>query len=195
MRKLSAILGLLAVLVFLFTFTLFSFLSPNFDLVHDVVSKLGAYNQPYATWWNITGFGVVGVLLSAFGVTYGKAINDNLIAALLAFFGIAFIGASIPAYLDSPSLTQTKIHFVIVTFCMAFWCLSLARITSNPALRKKTRIISNISAAFVVFAFIGYILNSGSVAIFQKLFFGGIFFWIVAISLDNLFSRDLNKTT
>lgn len=194
MRKRSAIFGFCAVFTFLSSLAVFASLSPDFNLLHDLVSKLGSHGQPYAVWWNLIGFGIVGILLGVFGATYGIAIGDTLVAVLLALFGASFVGAAIPAYLDSPNVTQTKMLFVAVTFSMAFWCLALARLTSKPAITRRVRTVSYVSTLFVVLAFIGYVVETTSAAIFQRLFFGGIFFWVVAISWDNLFTPKRGDT-
>lgn len=192
-RKLSSIFGLLAVFTFLISFSFFAFLSPDFNVIHDVVSTLGAHNEPYAVWWNVIGFGIVGVLLALFGLTYGRAMDDNVLAGCLTFFGVAFIGGSIPAYLGSLDIVQTKIHFVMITLSMAFWCFGLARLTSKPFVTRKVKMATYICLLFIGLAFITYLSEDASIAIFQRLFFGGIFLWIIVVSLESFIRQDIDN--
>lgn len=46
-------LGICAVGLFGFALVVFSILNPDFNPLHDYVSKLGAIGQPYALWWNL----------------------------------------------------------------------------------------------------------------------------------------------
>ncbi|MEM1406817.1 MAG: DUF998 domain-containing protein [Bacteroidota bacterium] len=78
----------------------FGFLNDNFSFINDFISKLGAKGQPYALWFNLSAFVVVGTLLFAFGLTYGQLLKDKVLSILLSFFGLGFAFTVIPVDLQ-----------------------------------------------------------------------------------------------
>ncbi len=187
MQKLSAIMGLSAIALFLVSLVSFGGLTPGFDFVNDAISLLGAIGQPYARAWNLIGFGLVGCLLSGFGVVYGLSIKDLTVSLLLGLFGLAFACISIPVQLDYPAAQQTRIHIAIVCVCMGFWCLSLARLQAKSAMNNTLIKYATVtSIVSIVLSGIGQAIDILSIAHFQRLFFCGIFFWIASVSISNL---------
>ncbi|MEM8937026.1 MAG: DUF998 domain-containing protein [Pseudomonadota bacterium] len=187
MRKLSAILGLSAIALFLGSLVSFASLTPGFDIVNDAVSLLGAAGQPYGTAWNVIGFVLVGFLLSGFGVVYGLSIQDPLVSLFLGLFGLACACIALPVQLDQPEALQTNIHIEIVCVCMAFWCFGLARLQAKGAMDNAlTRYASVVAVVAIVLSSVGQAIELLSIAHFQRLFFGGIFCWIVSVSISTL---------
>ena len=176
-------LGLSAVGLFAASFTLFSTLTEGFDPLNDVVSLLGARDQPLGLWWNIFGFMLVGVLIAGFGYRFGQAVKDRLTGVLLLLFGVTFMAIALPITSTGTNETQTAVHFVIVCLSMAFWCGALARLASLPAFTGRLKHISYGCCALVIAACACHGADLLTIAHFQRLFFGGIFLWIALISV------------
>jgi hypothetical membrane protein len=96
-RKAGGLLGLSSVIVFVGSLVVFGNLNENFSFVNDFVSKLGAYGEPNALWWNLLGFVLVGILLIRFGTAYANFIRDRLTGSLFAMFvvGIRYVAMAI----------------------------------------------------------------------------------------------------
>ena len=129
LQFLTASCGLLAVSVFVSSFVLFSCIHPDFDAMRDYISKLGGLGQPNAIFWNIVGFGAVGILLSAFGWLFGLCRNDRVLGACLLVAGVGFSLAAIPTDFSEPKSPQSAAHFASVCLSLAGFCLGLARLT------------------------------------------------------------------
>lgn len=95
-QKSAGIIGLLGVILFTFSFVIFGNLNTEFNFIDDFVSKLGARGELNAIWWNVIGFGFVGITLFGFGIYYRKILNDKLAGLLLALFGVGFACTSVP---------------------------------------------------------------------------------------------------
>jgi len=83
LKNATAILGIGTVAVFLLAYFVVGLLNPQFHLVYDFISKLGASGQPLATAWNLIGFGVVGILFAAFGFSLGLVLQDRWVGMCL----------------------------------------------------------------------------------------------------------------
>ncbi|MFK7906927.1 MAG: DUF998 domain-containing protein [Chitinophagales bacterium] len=128
-QRKTGILGLLSVIVFIASLILFGILNPEFNFVEDFVSKLGAKGEPNAFWWNLIGFGLVGIILFGFGIFYGKFLKDKLAGLLLAFFGIGFSFTALPIDMVDSNTSISKAHIVSICLALAFWLFGLARIS------------------------------------------------------------------
>lgn len=91
---------------------IFGNLNSGFNFKQDFVSKLGAAGEPYAIWWNLIGFGLVGLILIGFGINYGKVLNDKLAGYLLTLFGVGFTLTSVPIDMINSSTPISKVHIV-----------------------------------------------------------------------------------
>lgn len=187
MKTISSIFGIAAIGVFVLSFFVFAKLTPSFDIINDVVSELGAADQPFAMAWNLVGFVGVGILLAGFGITYGLAISDRLLAVLLGLFGLAYASISFPVQLHEPEALSTRMHIAIVCLAMALWCLSLARMNAKGVFANAiARNTSVTSIVLVILSVTGLGAEILSTAHFQRLFFGGIFLWVGGVSVSNL---------
>lgn len=175
--------GIAAIVVFLLSVAAIATLQGDFDPLRDVVSKLGAAGRPYGGLFNAVGFGVTGLLLAVFGISFGVSIGDRLVAVLLGLFGVAFTAIAAPAILDQPDTLATRIHIAIVCLCMGVWCISLARTVGRRDLSGPVRIVSYAAIVPVMLAVFGAAFDAVSPAVFQRLFFGGIFAWVLGVSL------------
>ena len=177
MAKISGWLGILSVALFACSLLLFGFLNPEFSFTHDYISRLGAKGEPYALWWNINGFILVGFLLTGFGFSYGKVLDDKIAGMLLALFGIGFAFTAIPINMADSTSPVSKAHVVAICLALACWLFGLSRVSYNPKLAKNIRARANITALLLVCAMIGFAADLWSMAITHRLVFGIVFGW------------------
>jgi hypothetical membrane protein len=182
MNRVAGILGLTAVGLFAFALAVFSVLNPEFRLLDDYISKLGALGQPYALWWNLIGFVTVGLLFAAFGLTYGRVLQDPPIAILLAFFGVGFAATGVPVDLGDEGAGFSKAHTVAICIGLAAFLFCLARMAHLPSFEKRTRQTANLAAAFIGVSIGGAALKLWSMPVTHRLVFAVVFGWLAATS-------------
>ena len=187
-RRITGILGILGVMLFLFALLLFGNLNPTFHFLNDFVSKLGAKGEPLALWWNLIGFAAVGIILIGFGIGYGIAIKDRLAGVLLALFGLGFTFTAIPMDMQEPDAPVSTAHILAICLSLAFWLFGLARISYHPQLEKSTRSRANITAVLIVVAMLGSSIELWSMPLTHRLVFLTVFGWtgITALEIDTL---------
>ena len=164
-NRIVGLLGIFSVLVFSISLIIFGNLNPTFDFIDDFVSKLGAKGAPNAILWNIIGFGLVGDMLTGFGIIYGSILKDKLAGVLLAFFGIGFAFTAIPIDMAASESAVSKAHIVAICLALAFWLFGLARIASNQLIEQKVRFRANVTALLIVIAMIGFAVGFWSMPI------------------------------
>ena len=192
-QRKSGILGLLSVLVFIASLILFGILNPEFNFVEDFVSKLGAKGEPNALWWNVIGFGLVGIILFGFGIFYGKFLEDKLAGLLLAFFGIGFSFTAFPIDMVDSNTPISKAHIVSICLALAFWLFGLAKISHNNLNRKRIRIRANIAAILIVTSMIGFTFGWWSMPITHRFVFVIVFGWTAVTSIELLIMNKINQ--
>ena len=185
-QRKSGILGLLSTSLFITSLAFFGRLHPEFSFVEDFVSKLGAKGEPNAIWWNLIGFGLVGLILFVFGIFYGKVIKDKLAGLLLAFFGIGFSFTAFPIDMEESNTPISKTHIVAICLALAFWLFGLARISYNTLIKKSIRNRANVTAILIVIAMIGYTFGWWSMPITHRLVFIVVFGWTAMTSIELL---------
>ena len=191
-QRKAGILGLLSVIVFITSLIFFGILNPEFNFVEDFISKLGAKGEPDALWWNLIGFGLVGIILFGFGIFYGKFLKDKLAALLLAFFGIGFSFTAIPLDMINSNIKISKAHIVSICLALAFWLFGLARISQNALNKKRIRLRANITAILIVISIVGFTLGLWSMPMTHRLVFIFVFGWTTITSFDLLIINKLN---
>ncbi len=177
----TAACGLSSVSVFVCSFVLFGFLHPDFDIFGDFISKLGGKGQPYALWWNVLGFVVVGLLLAVFGWLFGLCRNDRLLGASLMVAGLGFSLAAIPTDLADTQSPLSKAHFVSICLSLAGFCFGLARLTGSRSPRHE-RIMAN---GVIALAIVPIVCVSGGVSaepMAHRIILSVVFTWVVLIS-------------
>ncbi|GAB5526194.1 MAG: hypothetical protein Roseis2KO_40660 [Roseivirga sp.] len=179
-------LGLAAVVLLIIALALFGTLNAGFSFLNDFISKLGAKGEPNALWFNLIGFILVGTLLFVFGLLYGMALKDKLLAALLSLFGLGFALTAVPIDLASSETAISKAHIAIVSFGLAFWLFGLSRMGYNKQLEKGVRNRANFAAILLVTAMIGFVLGLWSMPVTHRLVFGVVFGWTAITSLQLL---------
>lgn len=185
-NKITAFLGLAAVLIFIIALVLFGSLHPDFHFLNDVVSKLGAKGEPNAIGWNLIGFCLTGMLLLGFGWRYGKLIGDRLAGTLLGGFGLGFALTAIPIDLYASDSAVSKAHIVAIYLAVAAWLFGLARISSHQQLAKRIRMRANVAAVLIVAAIVGVSVQLWSVPLSHRLVFLVVFGWTVFSAIDLL---------
>ena len=191
-QRKAGILGLLSVIVFITSLIFFGILNPEFNFLEDFISKLGAKGEPDALWWNLIGFGLVGIILFGFGIFYGKFLKDKLAALLLAFFGIGFSFTAIPLDMINSNIKISKAHIVSICLALAFWLFGLARISQNALNKKRIRLRANITAILIVISIVGFTLGFWSMPMTHRLVFILVFGWTTITSFDLLIINKLN---
>lgn len=111
-------------------------LTAEFSYLEDFVSELGATDQPFAIWWNLIGFLLVGILLAAFGYNYGRVVDDRLVGICLALFGVGFAATALPIDLADSESALSKAHVVAICIGLAGWMFGSARIVQFKRLGK-----------------------------------------------------------
>jgi len=193
MHKLAALLGLAAVGLFALALIVFGGRNPDFSLIDDYVSKLGALGQPNAAAWNIVGFGAVGALLAAFGWVYGSVLNDRLAGLLLALFGVGFASSAIPVDLVDETAALSKAHVVAICLGLACWLFGLARLTQRAASDRSPRASAKIAAVLVVLPILGQSAELWPMPVTHRLVFLVVFGWTALTSVRLLRAADAEQ--
>ncbi len=183
-QKLTGILGLSAVSLFLASLVIFGSLHPDFDFLNDYVSKLGANGEPNALGWNLLGFVLVGLLSSAFGFLYGRILEDRLLSVLLSLFGLGFAFTAAPIDMEMNRAPFSKAHIVAICLGLAFWLFGLARMGSNQALPAKVKKRANIAATLLVLSIVGVFTGIWSEPVNHRLVFLVVFGWTFVTSWE-----------
>ncbi len=191
-HKTVGFLGILAVSILITALILFGNLNKEFSFLNDFISKLGAKGEPYALWWNLIGFSLVGLLLFGFGLLYGLMQHDRLLAILLSLFGLCFGLTAIPMDMEFSTTPASKAHYVVVCLGLACWLFGLSRMGYNVLLGKKIRTRANITALLLVAAMIGFVLGLWSMPLTHRLVFGIVFGWTAITSIE-LISKKTNS--
>jgi len=183
-EKIVGIFGLLSVLILVTALLIFGYLNNEFSFVNDFVSKLGAKGEPNALWFNLVGFLTVGILLSVFGLMYGKLLNDKLLSILLSLFGLGFSFTAIPIDMQLSNTPVSKAHVVAICLGLAFWFFGLSRLGYNEQLKRKVRTRANITAVILVISMIGFVFGFWSMPVTHRLVFGIVFGWTALTSVE-----------
>lgn len=190
-EKQVGIFGLLSVLVLVIALLVFGILNPHFSFWEDYISKLGAKGEPNALWFNAIGFILVGLFLFAFGLGYGKLLNDQLLSLLLSLFGLGFACTAIPIDMEFSRTSVSKAHIIAICLGLAFWLFGLARLGYNQKLKPRIRKRANWTAAILVLSMMGFVFGLWSMPITHRLVFMVVFGWTAITSAELFF---YNKT-
>lgn len=189
MRRLAGTLGLLAIFVLVLALATFVRLNPSFDPLADFISKLGAIGQPHAFWWNLIGFGTVGLLLAGFGWAYGESIGDRAVGALLVVFGSGFAATAVPMDLANEVSGLSKAHVVAICIGLAAFMFALARMAHIRSGERSIRILANVAAALLGLVIAGQLVQAWSMPVTHRLVFLVVLGWVAATSVRLLRGR------
>ena len=187
--KTVGILGLSSVLILFITLLVFGFLNSQFSFTDDFISKLGAKGEPNALLFNLFGFITDGILLFAFGLSYGFLLRDKLLSVLLSIFGLGFGFTAIPTDMHLSDSVLSKAHMVSICLGLAFWLFGLARLGYNVNLENKIRDRANFSARVLIISIFGVVIDLWSIPTAHRLVFGIVFGWTTFTSLELINKR------
>lgn len=188
-NKIAGLLGISAFLFFVLSLAVFGLLNPSFSFLDDYISKLGAIGEPLALWWNIIGFGLVGILFIGFGISYGKVIQDKFSGLLLALFGLGFALTSLPMDMTDDRSPVSKAHIVAICLGLACWLFGLARMSYNPTLSKAIKSGANVAATLLAISMIGQAMGIWPMPVTHRLVFTIVFGWTFITSVSLLRSK------
>lgn len=183
LQQVTAYLGIASVGLLCTALVVFSWLNPGFGLIEDYVSKLGAKGQPFALWWNLVGFGAVGLLFAAFGWAYGRIVEDHLVGVMFALFGLGYAVTGVPVDLTDSAAPISKAHTVAICLALAAWLLGLARLAGSASLGRREKSTANIAAILLVLPIVGYVVGGWSMQMTHRMVFSVVFGWVVITSL------------
>ncbi len=185
-RMLTALFGLLSVAIFVGSFFFIGILTPDFDIANDYISKLGTQGEPYAYYWNLIGFGMVGSTLAIFGWFYGLCRGDRVLGTCLMVSGIGFALAAIPTDFTDAQSSLSKAHYASICVALAGWCCGLARLAGDRSAKDFAQKTANYSVGF---ALLPMICISGGISaepIAHRIVLAVVFAWIVLNSIQLL---------
>lgn len=184
-------MGLSAVTLFAVSFVIFAGLNPEFNLIQDYISKLGAQGQPYSLGWNVIGFFAVGVLLALFGYGFGRSISDELVAVCLAVGGLGFALAALPTDLAHSTSVLSKSHYAAICVSLAGWCFALARIGGHPTIEKAVKRRASVASVLLVVAMAAHVAATAPST--HRLVVLVVFGWVVSNCIFYPESRRANS--
>lgn len=186
---LTALLGLTSVSVFVGSFFLLGNLNPGFDIGSDYISKLGTHGQPYANYWNLIGFGAVGLTLAIFGWFFGACRNDRVLGTCLMVSGIGFALAAVPTDVTDAHSSLSKTHYASLCFALAGWCCGLARLAGARPGHDFARTTANYTIALVLLPMLCISAGVSTEPIAHRVVLVVVFTWV---SLNSIHLLRLN---
>lgn len=182
-KQITAGLGLASVGLFLFAFLLCSFLNPDFHLLCDYISKLGASQQPYAIVFNVIGFAMVGMTFAMFGYSLGVTVGDRVLGTCLASTGVAFALAAIPTDLSQAEAVASRLHFAAVCLGLGGWCIALARLSQLEQRDTDLKLGAGLVTALAIVPILCVGGGVSSEPVAQRFLLLLVFCWVIHISL------------
>ncbi len=187
-KKVFAICGVLAPVIFTASLAIFSLLTPGYSNLTNAVSELGIVSAPYALTWNLLGFVFVGLLIFAFSWDLLHSTGATILPILIGISGIGFIGLGLfPAEAGFAPSAHTTLHFAMVSInFLAFLLASFIFAIELKANEdwKKWILFSVIMGVLGIASF--FIPKSIPGGISQRLGLGAYFAWLLVISLLSL---------
>lgn len=181
----AALCGLSSAIVFVSAFLVLGFMHAEVDIVRDYISKLGSKGQPYAHYWNLLGFVLVGLLLAVFGWCFGLYKNDYILGACLLLAGFGFALGAIPTDFADAQSPLSVAHYVSICMALAGYSLALARLTGARSTARERTAANGV----VVFAILIIVLVFGGVLaepVAHRAMLIIVFSWVVITSLGLL---------
>ena len=179
-----AICGIAGSVLFVGAFVIFAMLTPGYDHAVNAVSESGTSDARYPLAWNVIGFILVGLLVTAFGWGLRSGTPSKLLSVLVIVSGIGFTGLGVfsadPGFRASPA---TTLHFAMVMInYLAFVAGAIVGgiVFRKDALWKRFAIFSVVMAGVGVSSFL--IPRSIPLGISQRIGLAAYFVWILGIA-------------
>ena len=192
LARLAAFAGFSAVVCFCTSFIVVGLLTDNYHLITDYMSLLGAVGNPFALYWNILGFVIVGILIAVFGWTYGLVLKDKLIGSCLVVTGLGFSLGAVPFDFADVRATFSVVHFLSISLSLAGWYLAMARIAYIASSGIKLKRQANWFSILGSIPIVGLVTGIIPEPVAHRLIIIVIFSWIVLTS-SSLF-KDNDQT-
>lgn len=189
LRRVAGLCGLMTIGLFSISYGVFSWLNPSFDTLHDFVSKLGAVGEPLAFYWNLIGFGAVGISFALFGLLFGTVIRDHLAGICLLVSGIGFAMAASPTELDGLDSPLSRVHYASICLALAGWCLALARLSYVELMDETLRPLANVAAVLAIVPMLAMAGEISSEPIAHRWVLLVVGSWVTAVSIRLLKAR------
>jgi hypothetical membrane protein len=189
-KKYTALCGILASITFIITLLLFGAKSPGYNHLNQAVSELGMSNAPYASLWNLLGFGLVGILMFVFAwslfLEFESISGVRIIAGLVALSSLGFAGLGVfPAAIDFQPSMETTLHTIMVMVSyFSFIIVSLVfavKLRSDPHWKGWSR----FSLVMGVIGLLSFAIpRSVPVGLSQRLGLGVNFLWLMILGYE-----------
>jgi hypothetical membrane protein len=189
-------LGIAACVVFWATSFVLGALRTSYSHSMNTISELGARGTPNATWWNVVGFIVPGVLLALVGGVIAHSIDRDqsglrsLSGLLLVLSGLAIAGQGIiPADMTNgvADITSpyTRGHFISSLVAAAAWSIGVLLLTGPMKRSPEWRRLRVVSIVLVLLALVASFALRGTLpdGLAQRLGNAIFFTWFVLTSL------------
>jgi hypothetical membrane protein len=189
-------LGIAACVLFWVTSFVLGGLRPSYSHSMNTISELGARGTPNATWWNVGGFIVPGLLLALAGGVIAHAIGRDqsrlrsLSSLLLVLSGLAIAGQGvIPADMTNgvADITSpyTRGHFISSLVAAAAWSIGVLLLTGPMKSSPEWHSLRIVSIVLVLLALVASFALRGTLpdGLAQRLGNAIFFTWFVLMSL------------
>lgn len=190
------ILGIAAWLLFWSATIVFAALRPSYSHIVNTVSELGAIGTPYATWWNLFGFIVPGILVAISGVAIARAAATEaspsraVASVCLALSGLAVAGQGlVPAAMSNGVADVTSLstmgHFISSLVSGIAWAVGALTLVGPMKRNPRWKRLHVVSVALVVLGLMAALTLRGALpdGLAQRI--GNAFFcaWYLVMSL------------
>jgi hypothetical membrane protein len=188
-QKALAYCGILAPVLFTIFLAIFSLLTPNYSNLTNAVSELGMLSTPYAIVWNILGFALVGLLITAFAwglhLDMRPSAGAMVLPLLVGISGIGFLGLGLfPAEAGFEPSLSTTLHFLMVSinflpFILVAFLFAI-RLKAKDAWKKWIPFSVVMGVLGIASFFIPKAIPAG---LSQRIGLGAYFLWLFVMGL------------
>lgn len=188
-QKALAYCGILAPVLFTIFLAIFSLLTPHYNNLTNAVSELGILSTPYAIAWNILGFTLVGLLITAFAwglhLDMRPAAGAMVLPLLVGISGAGWAALGLfPAAAGFEPSLSTSLHFLMVSInFLPFLLVALLfaiRLKTNDAWKKWIPFSVVMGVLGIASFFIPKAIPAG---LSQRIGLGAYFLWLFVMGL------------
>lgn len=180
---------------------------PDYSHISQFISELGATNSPNATFMNVAGFIVSGLMITAFGLSLTLLLPTNLRSrigsVLMIFFGVGMLvvgNYSCDIGCPREGTFENNLHDQISgpIFIMGIVGIMLLGISFRNVPLLRGLWVYSVASALLSFGFMVGLVNSIEsnqlTGLWQRLLLGTIFLWLAVVGVK-LFKTPQRKET